>query len=107
MDQRTSAPARILAAAALAAAVLAVIVVVAGSSGGDSASSGGEGQARGGVTTKRPSKPKTQAKTYVIKSGDTLEGISEKTGVSVEELQTLNPEIDPQILIAGETLTLR
>ena len=40
-------------------------------------------------------------------SGDTLIRIAHKTGVPVAELQALNPEIDPQILIAGEMLKLR
>jgi LysM repeat protein len=43
---------------------------------------------------------------YVVKPGDTLEAISAKTGVSVDELTTLNPEIDPQALVAGSKLNL-
>ena len=43
----------------------------------------------------------------MVKSGDTLISIAHKTGVPVAEIQALNPEVDPQILIAGETLKLR
>ncbi len=50
---------------------------------------------------------RTKAKTYVVQTGDTLIAISRRTGVPVAEIQALNPEIDPQILIAGETLKLR
>ena len=37
-----------------------------------------------------------------MQSGDTLTSISQKTGMPVAEIQALNPEVDPQILIAGE-----
>lgn len=105
MEKRTSATARILASLALVGAVVAIVVVV-GSTGGDPAPDDG-GRTQGATTTKQESKPKTKAKTYVIKTGDNLTLISEKTGVSVVELQALNPEIDPQVLVAGETLKLR
>ena len=51
-------------------------------------------------------KPRTKAKTYMVKSGDTLTSIAHETGVPVAEILALNPEVDPQILIAGETLKL-
>jgi LysM repeat protein len=47
------------------------------------------------------------ASTYVVKSGDTLVAIAHRTGVPVAHIIALNPEVDPQILIAGETLKLR
>ena len=43
----------------------------------------------------------------MVQSGDTLTSIAHKTGVPVAEILALNPEVDPQILIAGETLKLR
>jgi LysM repeat protein len=104
MEKRTSALARIFAAIALASAVLVVIVVVAGSLG-DSDSSNRSGNANGGQSHK--SEPKTKAKTYVVKSGDTLVSIAHRTGVPVAHLLALNPDVDPQILIAGQTLQLR
>ena len=36
-----------------------------------------------------------------MQSGDTLTSIAHKTGVPVAEILALNPEVDPQILIAG------
>lgn len=102
MEKRSSALARIFAALALAGAVVIVIAVVAGSLG-DS-----------GNPSKHPrhhsaqeSRPKTKAGTYVVKSGDTLVSIAHRTGVPVVHILALNPEVDPQILIAGETLKLR
>lgn len=49
----------------------------------------------------------TTAATYVVKSGDTLTAIAHRTGVPVSQILALNPEVDPQILIAGQTLKLR
>lgn len=48
-----------------------------------------------------------RAAVYVVKPGDTLTTIAEKTGLSVEELQELNPSIDPQALISGQRIKLR
>jgi LysM repeat protein len=104
MEKRTSAFARIFAAIALAGAVVVVIVVVA-SSLGDSDSSTKSGHGHGHSTHKGDHK--TTAKTYVVKSGDTLVAIAHRTGVPVVHILALNPEVDPQILIAGETLKLR
>jgi LysM repeat protein len=43
----------------------------------------------------------------VVETGDTLTSIAHETGVPVATILTLNPEVDPQILIAGEKLKLR
>ena len=43
----------------------------------------------------------------MVETGDTLTSIAHETGVPVAEILDLNPEVDPQILIAGETLKLR
>jgi LysM repeat protein len=104
MEKRTSAFARILAVVALAGAVVVVIVAISGSVG-DSDSS--RDARDGGNQAAQKNRPKTRAKTYVVKSGDTLVSIAHRTGVPVATILTLNPEVDPQILIAGETLKLR
>jgi LysM repeat protein len=104
MEKRTSAFARIFATIALAGAVVAVIAVVSGSLGGSDSS---RGSRHGDSHPAHKSRPKTQASTYVVKSGDTLVAIAHRTGVPVAHLLALNPEVDPQILIAGETLKLR
>jgi LysM repeat protein len=44
---------------------------------------------------------------YVVKAGDTLVKISNSTGVSIEQLLSLNPEIDPQGLVTGQRVKLR
>jgi LysM repeat protein len=44
---------------------------------------------------------------YVVRSGDTLSAISERTGIALDALQELNPSIDANALHAGQKLRLR
>lgn len=104
MEQRTSATARIFAAIALVAAALVVVVVIA--SGLNSSSSNGRHKS-GHHAHKEDTHHRTKAKTYTVQTGDTLTAIAHKTGVPVAEIMALNPEVDPQILIAGQTLKLK
>ena len=104
MQKRSTAPARVLAAIALVAGFVAVIAVIS-SAGGGSGSSGG--RASTSKAAHRTHRPKTTAAAYVVQTGDTLTSIAHRTGVSVVRIQRLNPEVDPQILIAGEKLKLR
>jgi LysM domain len=104
MNQRVSAPARAFAVIALVCGFLIVIVVVAGSLGGDGDSGDGSRSVR--QTTSGDGRGGTP-KSYVVQNGDTLTSIAHKTGVSVVRIQTLNPGVDPQILISGEKLKLR
>lgn len=103
MEQRSSAAARIFATLALVVAVLVVVVVATTALNGSSDSTRRHSQHH----AKKQKKPRTKAKTYTVESGDTLTAIAHKTGVPVAELLALNPEVDPQILIAGQTLKLR
>ena len=105
MENRATAPVRVLATFALVAAFLILVVVVATSLDGDFGTSGG-GTPAGEVTTKRDGGGKVAA-SYVVQNGDTLTSIAARTGVSVARIQELNPGIDPQILVSGEKLKLR
>jgi LysM repeat protein len=62
------------------------------------------------VTTQSPQgrrgKPRTRF--YVVRRGDTLSSISQKTGVSIQTIQALNRRvIDPNSLQPGQRLRLR
>jgi LysM repeat protein len=106
MNQRSSASARVFAVTSLVIALIVVIVAVAGSlSGGDSKSS--SGQKHGGKSAAHKVHAKPVPATYEVKSGDTLISIAHHTGVTVRRIEELNPEVDPQILVAGEQLKLR
>jgi LysM repeat protein len=105
MKKRSTTAARILAALALVGAVVAIVVVISSTLNDDSSSN--SKRHTGQTTTQAQKHPRTKAKTYVVQTGDTLIAISRRTGVPVAEIEALNPEIDPQILIAGEALKLR
>ena len=104
MERRTSAATRIFAALALIGAVLAVVVVVSLAMDSDTSSR----DEKKGQRTQKESKPKrSKAATYTVETGDTLTSIAQETGVSVNRIIELNPDVDPQILATGETLKLR
>lgn len=44
---------------------------------------------------------------WVVGEGDTLVSISEVTGIDLDELVALNPDIDPQALSPGQRISLR
>jgi len=103
MERRTSVPARVVAAATLAVAFVVAIAVIGGALGGGSDHHGHHKHASGQASAERKKAPAT----YVVRSGDTLIAIAHRTGVPVVRIEALNPQVDPQILIAGETLKLR
>lgn len=103
MEKRTSAAARITAALALIAAVIVIVVVASTAMNGSDSSN----KNRSEHHAQKEKKHRTKAKTYTVETGDTLTAISHKTGVPVAEILALNPEVDPQILIAGQTLQLK
>lgn len=104
MERRTSAAARIAAVIALIGAVIVIVIVVSTAMNGSNSSSTHHKQRQ---AQKEKTKHRTKAKTYTVETGDTLTAIAHKTGVPIAELLALNPEVDPQILIAGQTLKLK
>ncbi|HET9198193.1 MAG TPA: LysM domain-containing protein [Solirubrobacterales bacterium] len=103
MQKRSSAASRIAAALALIVAAVVVVAVIAAATSEDSSSPRQQGKSQ----PQKEKKHRTKAKSYTVESGDTLTAIAHKTGVPVAEILALNPEVDPQILIAGQTLKLR
>jgi LysM repeat protein len=108
MQGRRRSPARLFAPVALLLAVAAVLLVVQSTLKADD-SDGDDGDTPAERTTPAPTteQPVRQRASYTVKLNDTLGLIAEKTGVSVERLQTLNPELDPQNLIVGQKIKLR
>jgi LysM repeat protein len=101
--------ARLLAPLALVMAVVAVLLVVQATnkSDGSKKDSAGQTTTKQGTTTDNQQKPQRVRPSYIVKLNDTLGLISEKTGVSVERIQTLNPDLDPQNLIVGQRIKLK
>ena len=112
-DQRRRGfrPVHLLAPLALVAVAVAVVVVIANSdvTGGDD-DNGGEvttTQASDTETTTTPNRQRRQRRNYVVKPGDSFGAIAEKTGVSIAQLEQLNPDVDPQALVVGQRIKLR
>jgi LysM repeat protein len=96
---------RAFAVLALVAAFIAVVAVVATS--GDSDGNGG-GSAN--VKSDGPSERGRVAEergVWIVRSGDTLARISDETGVDVDILIQLNPDLDPHALQEGQRIALR
>ena len=117
MNQRSRrSPARFLGPLAVIAVVVAFFAVVSGSShhsGGSTSTNVGSTQ-----TTKKGHSTKTSAtganaskpagpKYYVVKIGDSFSSIADKTGVTLERLQELNPAVDSNQMTAGQKIKLR
>lgn len=125
-DLRAWAP-RLLAPIAFFAAATALILLVnsaLSSDGGKTAgttpttatTTSGETTATGkGETTTakgdRGGKKKRHGgggrRSYTIESGDTLASIAEQFDTSVEQLEALNPDVDPAALTVGEKIRVK
>jgi Tfp pilus assembly protein FimV len=116
MSAQRQSSIRLLAPALLALfAVVFLIVVVASLSGGDDGSStsaekpaaASERRANRDRERARQAAPRGNPRFYTVKPGDNLAAIAASTGVPLEELQLLNPELDPQGLVSGQRVRLR
>lgn len=105
MSTRNNVIARLLAVLALGAAVVAVFVVVG------SATEDGNGKTdtprKAASGKKQGKKNRNRPKTYEVKEGDNLSMIADRTGVPIDEIEELNPDLDPQALTIGQKLKLR
>ena len=101
--------ARLAAPIALVVVAIAFLLVLASSGtdgdDGDKASDTADRTSTEQAAKRKPA-PR-RAATYTVKTGDTLGAIAEKTGLDVETLQELNPELDPQALVSGQKIKLR
>ena len=52
-------------------------------------------------------KERRQPRRYTVRSGDTPSSIADKTGIPLEQILRLNPDLDPQTLSPGERIRLR
>ena len=117
MEDAKRSPLRLLAPLALLAFGVLLSLVILSSSG-----AGGDAGTQGERTAKKPEPPPKKkpapsrserrerelpSGAYTVQSGDTLSQIAVKTGLSVERLQELNPQLDPQLLSSGQKINLR
>jgi hypothetical protein len=103
-------PARLLAPVALVVTLVAVAIVVSNSTGNDD---NGDGGSANRTAEPRPRQEERQQRRrpqrtfYRVRLNDTLSLIAEQTGVPVEQLEALNPDLDAQNLIVGQRIRLR
>jgi LysM repeat protein len=106
---------RALAPASLVLFAIAFLVVIVASLGGGDSSSSSADRATSAKTEKRPSQRKrkprilrtsTGARYYVVRAGDNLSTIANRTGVPVGTILELNPSLDPQALSTGQRIRL-
>jgi LysM repeat protein len=116
MGARRQISLRMLAPASLALFSVILLVILVSSLGGDSSSTTpaksrtverSSSASHRGTSTTTATPAQGERRFYVVKPGDTLSKISVATGVSVEQLQVLNPAIDPHALVNGERIRLR
>lgn len=101
--KKNSYLARLLALVGLIAAIIVIVVAVGAATNVEEEPTGGKQNPNRQVQ----SKPKTNKKTYKVQEGDNLTTISQKTGIPVDRLEALNPQLDPQALQPGQKLKLR
>jgi LysM repeat protein len=99
-------PARFLAPLALVAFTVALYLVIS-STGSDPGGEEPASNSRPAATaTASPSKSRRKRRVYVVKPGDTPSQIAEETGVTLEQLEEANPDLDPQLLAPGQRIRL-
>jgi LysM repeat protein len=98
-------PARIFAPLALVACAVAVLAIV-NSNNKSSSNDTSSTPAHTSTTSTTSSKAKKVRHTYIVKNGDVLSAISIRTGVPIETIMRLNPNVDAQTLHVGQKLKL-
>jgi LysM repeat protein len=109
-ERKPNQLARMVAVVALVAASVLVAFTIFTSEGDSGSGENGAGGSGGELT--QVSEPTSEGQKaldrgfYVVKDGDTLAQIAQDTGLELDTVSELNPELDPQALIAGERVTL-
>jgi LysM repeat protein len=116
--RRRRSPLRILAPVALIAFGVALALIItsankSGASGGTNPTKAEKARDLGTGTTKSRSHRHTSSRNrlpkriYIVQNGDTLGSIAAKTGVPVQRLQELNPNLDQFSLQTGQRIKIR
>jgi LysM repeat protein len=94
---------RVFAVLALIAAFVLVVIVIATTGGGSSGGNGGSAQKS---QVSKAGRRALHRGVWIVHPGDTLGKISLKTGIPVDTLVQLNPDVDPQTLLQGQQIKL-
>ena len=98
---------RLIAPLAILLAALALVVVVATSLDLDGAGPTAAPDAGAAEIQEDPVAAAGFGRNYEVQLGDSLSTIAEETGVPVDVLSQLNPDLDPQTLNPGDRVKLR
>lgn len=120
MNQRTRrSPARFLAPLALIAVIIVFLAIINGSGGSSSSGTATTTQSSSsakstkdsakttGSNAKKAARKKAAKKTYTVQAGDSFGTIAAKTGITVDQLQALNPSADSTQLQTGQKLRVK
>jgi LysM repeat protein len=94
-------------AAFLAAATVAIVLIRSGLDPTHEPATAPPAATRsvGTTTPRRTARPRPSVnRTYTIREGDTFETIAADQGTTVEQLQALNPDVDPNSLQVGQKI---
>jgi LysM repeat protein len=87
------------------AATIFIILIQTGLNGGSTDTTTTASPTVSASTTTAPTTTgKKKKHIYTVKSGDTLESIAAKFNTTVDDLLTLNPDVDPLALSPGEKI---
>lgn len=105
--------ARLMAPLALIAAMVAIVLVVSRSTGSsaDDQTTSTQRTSTSRTTTQttrttRTSPSQGRRRSFTVRAGDNFSTVAEATGLSVDELAELNPDVDPNELRVGQRLKL-
>jgi hypothetical protein len=107
---------RLIAPASLALFAVVFLIVVVSSLGGGDGESNSSSEQPAAASERRSDRARERTREpdqrgsprfYTVKPGDNLAAIAQETGVPLEELRSLNPELDPQGLVSGQRVRLR
>ncbi|MGZ5310939.1 MAG: LysM peptidoglycan-binding domain-containing protein [Solirubrobacterales bacterium] len=105
-EKKPNQLARVVAVLGLIAAFLAVAITVVTTSSSDGGDGGDDRERAEGEPTSKKGERALERGVWVVGEGDTLVSIAKETGLEVDQLEELNPEIDPQALSPGEKVSL-
>jgi len=103
---RHRSPARWLAPVALVTCAVAIYAVVQSTTKSGGSSSSSSSTPAESAPKAAAKKGKAKHKTYTVKPGDVLSAIAQKNGVTVAEIERLNPSVDAAALHPGQKLRL-
>jgi LysM repeat protein len=103
-------PARFLAPVALVAFCIALFMIVTSNSNDRESTAPNRATETSPAATPNSDgerRKRREPRRYTVQPGDTPSSIAEETGVPLEDILRLNPDLDPQTLSPGQRLKIR